>query len=161
VDEEYDSDFGEEHYDDESVGERSFLVRKALYQSLISLLFLEDIPEQNVSTDELPQQASAHRPLTLSISPSVQLSTSSGNNTQHQRSSVFAAVAPTLSLGTPSESSYPDLSGGSPSSKQHKKLNLQIAPELSDLVRYELSSCAFFCLLKNAEPSMSFAALPR
>ncbi len=85
-------------------------------------------------TEEFQQQT-VRRPRTLSISPSVQLSTIGlANPTQHQRSSVFATVAPTLSLSMSNEIGSGDSSGGSPNSKQHKKQNLQIAQELSDLV---------------------------
>ena len=96
--------------------------------------------EQNLTAEEFHRQ-SVRRPRTLSISPSMQLATKNESGSlatpyqpQH-RSSVFAAVAPTMSNSAESESGNLTVPGASVGiAKQQKKQNLQIAKELSDLV---------------------------
>lgn len=92
--------------------------------------------EQNITTEDFHRH-SVRRPRTLSISPSMQLSSSSAANyQQHHRSSVFAAVAPTppTTMSTEFGQGESAVMNQIANLKQHKKQNLQIARELSDLV---------------------------
>ena len=105
---------------------------------------LDDVIEQNLTAEEFHRQ-SVRRPRTLSISPSLQLASKTESNNlstpyqAHHRSSVFAAVAPTLSNSGESESGNLTVPGASVgTAKQQKKQNLQIAQELSDLVSFDL-----------------------
>ena len=107
-------------------------------------LTLDDVIEQNLTAEEFHRQ-SVRRPRTLSISPSLQLASKTESNNlstpyqAHHRSSVFAAVAPTLSNSGESESANLTVPGASVgTAKQQKKQNLQIAQELSDLVSFDL-----------------------
>jgi hypothetical protein len=106
-------------------------------------MFSDDVIEQNLTAEEFHRQ-SVRRPRTLSISPSMQLPGSAASGSKmdpanlatpyqaHHRSSVFAAVAPTISAESESGNLAVPMTAGSV--KQQKKLNLQIAQELSDLV---------------------------
>ena len=108
-------------------------------------MFSDDVIEQNLTAEEFHRQ-SVRRPRTLSISPSMQLPGSAASGSKmdpanlatpyqaHHRSSVFAAVAPTISTSAESESGNLAVPMTAGSVKQQKKLNLQIAQELSDLV---------------------------
>ena len=116
----------------------------------INFFLPDDVIEQNLTAEEFHRQ-SVRRPRTLSISPSMQLPGSPNNPgpgaknepatlatpyQAHHRSSVYASVAPTSSSVDLSreESTSGMTSAATGNAKQQKKLNLQIAQELSDLV---------------------------